>query len=158
MGNPPFIRYQSFTGAARASAIQAALAQGVSLKRLSSAWAAFLVHAAGCLNSYGRLGFVLPAELLATHYAANVRAAFLLHRFGSLKIILFEQLVFPGVMQEVILLLAEGSGGCNSFQVYPIQKCRVPKKLNCFAEPTISHRTLVTNGQLDFFTKKLNMY
>jgi adenine-specific DNA-methyltransferase len=116
LGNPPFIRYQSFAGDSRIKALQAALAQGVPLKRLSSAWAAFLVHAAAFLKPTGRLGFVLPAELLATHYAAEVRS-FLLRRFGSLKIILFEQLIFPGVMEEVILLLAEGSGGCNSFEV-----------------------------------------
>jgi len=116
LGNPPFIRYQSFAGDSRSKALQAALAQGVPLKRLSSAWAAFLVHASAFLKPTGRLGFVLPAELLATHYAAEVRS-FLLRRFGSLKIILFEQLIFPGVMEEVILLLAEGSGGCNSFEL-----------------------------------------
>lgn len=116
LGNPPFIRYQSFAGDARSKALTAALAQGVPLKRLASAWAAFLVHASAFLKPRGRLGFVLPAELLATHYAAEVRS-FLLRQFGSLKIVLFEQLVFPGVMEEVILLLAEGSGGCKSFEV-----------------------------------------
>jgi adenine-specific DNA methylase len=116
LGNPPFIRYQSFSGQARSNAMRAALAQGITLKRLSSAWAPFLIHAAACLKPTGRLGFVLPAELLATHYAAEVRA-FLLRRFASLKIILFEELIFPGVMQEVILLLAEGTGGCESFEV-----------------------------------------
>jgi adenine-specific DNA methylase len=116
LGNPPFIRYQSFSGDARAKGLQAALAQGVSLRRLSSAWAACLIHASAFLNESGRLGFVLPAELLSTHYAAEVRS-FLLRRFGSLKIVVFEQLVFPGVMEEVILLLAEGVGGCKSFEV-----------------------------------------
>jgi len=120
LGNPPFIRYQSFTGDSRAKALTAALRQGVPLRRLASAWAAFLVHASAFLKPNGRLGFVLPAELLATRYAAEVRS-FLLRRFGSLKIILFEQLIFPGVMEEVILLLAEGSGGCNSFEVIQVK-------------------------------------
>lgn len=120
LGNPPFIRYQSFTGDSRAKALTAALRQGVPLRRLASAWAAFLVHAAAFLKPNGRLGFVLPAELLATRYAAEVRS-FLLRRFGSLKIVLFEQLIFPGVMEEVILLLAEGSGGCNSFEVIQVK-------------------------------------
>jgi adenine-specific DNA-methyltransferase len=120
LGNPPFIRYQSFTGDSRAKALSAALRQGVPLRRLASAWAAFLVHASAFLKPTGRLGFVLPAELLTTHYAAAVRS-FLLRRFGSLKIILFEQLIFPGVMEEVILLLAEGSGGCRSFEVIQVK-------------------------------------
>jgi adenine-specific DNA-methyltransferase len=72
------------------------------------------------LGPNGRLGFVLPAELLATHYAGEVRS-FLLRRFGSLKIVVFKELVFPGVMEEVILLLAEGSGGCNSFEIIQVK-------------------------------------
>jgi adenine-specific DNA-methyltransferase len=120
LGNPPFIRYQSFSGDSRAKALKAALRQGVPLRKLSSAWAAFLVHASAFVKPNGRLGFVLPAELLATHYAAEVRS-FLLRRFGSLKIILFEQLIFPGVMEEVILLLAEGAGGCKSFEVIQVK-------------------------------------
>lgn len=139
LGNPPFVRYQSFSGDSRLKALEAALAQGVPLKRLSSAWAAFLVHAASFLKPNGRLGFVLPAELLATHYAAEVRS-FLLRRFGSLKIILFERLVFPEVMEEVILLLAEGHGGCNSFEVVQIKDLdclnRAILRGNGYAPPT----------------------
>jgi adenine-specific DNA methylase len=120
LGNPPFVRYQTFAGDARIRALRAALAQGVPLRRLASAWAAFLIHASAFVSPVGRLGFVLPAELLATHYAAEVRS-FLLRRFGSLKIILFESLVFPGVTEEIILLLAEGSGGCSSFEVVQVK-------------------------------------
>jgi adenine-specific DNA-methyltransferase len=134
LGNPPFIRYQSFSGDARLKALTAALAQGVPLKKLSSAWAAFLIHSSTFLKPAGRLAFVLPAELLATHYAAEVRS-FLLRRFGSLKIIMFEQLVFPGVLEEVILLLAEGRGGCKSFEVIQVKNIE-----------SLSHAVLRGNG------------
>jgi adenine-specific DNA-methyltransferase len=36
LGNPPFVRYQSFSGDARIKALKAALAQGVTLRRLSA--------------------------------------------------------------------------------------------------------------------------
>lgn len=117
IGNPPYVRYQSFSGEARAKALQMALAQGVRLTGLASSWAAFTVHAARFLAPEGRLGLVLPAELLSVNYAAEVRR-FLLDRFAKVRLVLFEQRVFPGVMEEVVLLLAEGSGGAAAFEVY----------------------------------------
>lgn len=72
IGNPPYIRYQGFTGSARVKAREAARAAGVALSGLASSWAAFTVHAASFLRDGGRLGLVLPAELLSVNYAAPV--------------------------------------------------------------------------------------
>jgi len=117
VGNPPYVRYQNFSGEPRARAVEAALRQGVRLNGLSSSWAAFTVHAASFLKPGGRLGLVLPAELLSVKYAAQVRT-FLLKRFGSVRLVLFDNLVFPGVLEDVVLLLAEGQGGASHFEVY----------------------------------------
>ena len=38
IGNPPFIRYQDFSGTARARSLEAALTQGVRLSGLASSW------------------------------------------------------------------------------------------------------------------------
>jgi tRNA G10 N-methylase Trm11 len=73
IGNPPYVRYQQHVGDARAKSLEAALAQGVRLSGLASSWAAFVVHAASFLKPDGRLGLVLPAELLTVKYAAEVR-------------------------------------------------------------------------------------
>lgn len=116
LGNPPFVRYQDFTGAARARGMEAALAQGVRLSGLASSWAAFVVRAAEHLAPGGRLALVLPAELMSVGYAAEVRR-FLLRRFGRLRLVCFEERVFPGVLEEVVLLLAEGSGGAPGFEL-----------------------------------------
>jgi hypothetical protein len=43
---------------------------------------------------------------------------FLLKRFASVRLVMFERRVFPGVLEEVVLLLAEGSGGAKCFEVY----------------------------------------
>ena len=109
VGNPPYVRYQAFTGAARTKGLEAALAQGIRLTALASSWAAFVVHAASFVAPGGRLALVLPAELLSVNYAAPVRR-FLMQRFTSVRLVLFEDRVFPGVMEEVVLLLAEGQG------------------------------------------------
>jgi adenine-specific DNA-methyltransferase len=107
VGNPPYVRYQDFSGAARARSRKAALYAGVPLNGLASSWAAFTVHAALFLKTGGRLGLVLPAELLTVNYAAEVRR-FLMERFARVRLVLFTELVFPGVLEEVVLLLADG--------------------------------------------------
>ena len=117
IGNPPYVRYQQFDGEARAKSLRASLAQGVRLSGLASSWAAFTVHAASFLKPEGRLGLVLPAELLSVKYAAEVRR-YLLRRFASVRLVTFEELVFPGVLEDVVLLLAEGTGGAPHFEVY----------------------------------------
>lgn len=63
------------------------------------------------------MGLVLPGELLTVTYAAEVRS-FLLRRFARVRLVLFEERVFPGVMEEVVLLLAEGTGGTDHFELY----------------------------------------
>ncbi|MGH6870353.1 MAG: HsdM family class I SAM-dependent methyltransferase [Rhizomicrobium sp.] len=117
IGNPPYIRYQQHSGTSRAKSLEAALAEGVRLNGLASSWAAFTVHSTRFLKPGGRLGLVLPAELLSVNYAAPVRR-FLLQRFSRVRLVMFESLVFPGALEEVVLLLAEGSGGADCFEVY----------------------------------------
>ena len=107
VGNPPYVRYQDFSGLARSRSREAALRAGVPLTGLASSWAAFTVHAALFLKAGGRLGLVLPAELLTVNYAAEVRR-FLLERFARVRLVLFTERVFPGVLEEVVLLLADG--------------------------------------------------
>jgi adenine-specific DNA-methyltransferase len=110
IGNPPYVRYQDFTGESRARGRAAALRAGVPLTGLASSWAAFTVHSALFLKPGGRLGLVLPAELLTVNYAAEVRR-FLMRRFATVRLVLFTERVFPGVLEEVVLLLADGYGG-----------------------------------------------
>lgn len=116
IGNPPYVRYQQFAGEARALAREAALRGGVALTALASSWAAFTVHASLFLSTGGRLGLVVPAELLSVNYAAGVRR-FLLERFGRVRLVAFTERVFPGVQEEVLLLLAEGTGPTSEFEL-----------------------------------------
>ncbi|ARQ13728.1 N6 adenine-specific DNA methyltransferase protein (plasmid) [Rhizobium etli] len=107
VGNPPYIRYQDFTGETRARAREAAIRGGISLTGLASSWAAFTVHSALFLKQGGRLAFVLPAELLSVNYAAPVRK-FLFNRFRDVQLVLFDEQVFQEAEADVVLLLADG--------------------------------------------------
>lgn len=116
VGNPPFVRYQDHRGDARKLSAQAALRQGVRLTGLASSWAALVVHASAFLKPNGRLAMVLPAELLTVHYAESVRR-WLRQRFRGVTLVMFERLQFDDALERVVLLLAHGSGGCESFSI-----------------------------------------
>lgn len=129
VGNPPYVRYQQHAGAARLKSLEAALSHGVRLNGLASSWAAFTVQAAAFLKKEGRLGLVLPAELLSVNYAAPIRR-FLLERFGHVRLVMFESRVFPSVLEEVILLMAEGSGGAKHFEVYQARDLKALQEID----------------------------
>ena len=115
VGNPPFIRYHDHAGEARTAANNAALAQGVKLSGLASAWAACLIHSASFLKPGGRLAMVLPAELLTVNYAAPVRD-WLRSHFGRIGIVTLRQLQFDA-LANVVLLFADGNGGTDKVHV-----------------------------------------
>ena len=117
LGNPPYIRYQAFSGSDRTKANQAALSHGVRFDGLTNSWAPFMVHAAGFLRPSGRLALVLPAELLSVNYAAPARQ-FLMERFGRVALVVFQERVFPGVLEEVVIVLAEGEGPTDHCELY----------------------------------------
>lgn len=138
IGNPPYVRYQGFSGEARARSREAALRAGVALTNLASSWAAFTIHSALHLRAGGRLGLVLPAELLTVNYAAPVRQ-FLLDHFTQVSLVLFEERIFPGVLEEVVLLLAEGydPAGVNGTEHMSLYQM---KDVAGLEETSVAHR------------------
>jgi len=120
VGNPPFVRFHDFAGESAARAREVAGRAGVQLTRLASSWAAFTVHAATFLRPGGRLGLVVPAELLSVNYAANVRR-FLAQSFESVRLVLFANRAFPDVLQDVVLLFADGYG-CGPARKWEVQR------------------------------------
>src|SRR6267378_3804441 len=121
VGNPPFIRYQTFNGSMRSAPLERAAEAGVKLPQLSSSWAPFLVHAVSFLRHGGRLGMVAPAELAHAQYAREV-LRFLLQKFGRITVRMFQQKLFPELSEDTILLLCEDHGTrCGWFSVAPTQ-------------------------------------
>jgi methylase of polypeptide subunit release factors len=106
IGNPPYIRYQEFKGATRSLALQQAARAGVRLPQLASSWAPFVAHAVSFLKRGGRLALILPAELIHAGYAAPIRR-YLRDSFDEVSVICFREVVFPGVQEEVVVLLAD---------------------------------------------------
>jgi adenine-specific DNA-methyltransferase len=108
VGNPPFIRYQTFPEPHRGRAMAILSRLGLKPNRLTNVWVPFVAAAAAALVPGGRLALVLPAELLQVSYAAQLRS-FLAGRFARLDVIACNELFFAGAEQEVVLLLADGA-------------------------------------------------
>lgn len=108
LGNPPFIRYQSFPEPHRARAMAIMGDQGLKPNRLTNIWVPFVVAATASLKPGGRLALVLPAELLQVTYAAQLRS-YLTDHFERIDVIACNELFFENAEQEVVLLLADGA-------------------------------------------------
>jgi adenine-specific DNA-methyltransferase len=106
IGNPPFIRYQYFDKTQQIEAEKIFSRAGLEYSKLTNPWVSFVVGSSLLLKEHGKLGFVVPAEILQVSYAARLRN-FLAHFYNKIVIISFKKLVFPSAQQEVVLLLCE---------------------------------------------------
>lgn len=109
-GNPPFIRYQHFSGEVRQRALSLCAAQGAQFTGLTSSWAPFIVAAASLLKRGGRMAFVVPAEIGHAPYASPL-LEYLISNFATVQVIAVREKLFPQLSEDCWLLYADGFGG-----------------------------------------------
>lgn len=101
-GNPPYIRFGNWASEQRDPALELMRRVGLRPTKLTNAWVPFVVASTMLARDGGRVGLVVPAELLQVTYAAQLRE-FLLSRYREITLVTFERLVFDGILQEVVL-------------------------------------------------------
>ncbi|EGO2739282.1 class I SAM-dependent methyltransferase [Enterococcus faecalis] len=106
LGNPPYIRYQYLTKEQRDFQSDILENNGVRSNKLINAWMAFTIASVEMVKEEGKIAFILPTDLLQVSYAKQLRD-FLFNSLSSLTIITFDELVFEGIQQDVVLLLGE---------------------------------------------------
>jgi adenine-specific DNA-methyltransferase len=107
IGNPPYVRLRALTEKARASALEAASqVLGTNMDPSGSIWMPFVLHATRFLVRGGRLAFVLPYELTYVRYARPLWQ-WLGARFGKLQVLRTHERLFPDILQDVVILLAD---------------------------------------------------
>ena len=133
---------------------------------MTNAWVSFIVGSSLLLKKNGKIGFVLPAELLQVSYAKQLRT-FLAHFYNKINIVSFRKLVFPNIQQEVILLLCEKNDSeahliehlelenATELEKLDVSKLKSPKKKIDFKS---NKWTFYFLGQeeIDFIEKLLN--
>ncbi len=110
VGNPPFIRYQGFSGEMRERALRLARRFGADLSSLTSSWAPFVAASASLLRPGGRIAFVVPAEIGHATYAVPLIEA-LCASFGEVVIVAVREKIFPALSEDAWILYAADYGG-----------------------------------------------
>jgi len=126
IGNPPYIRYQFFDRLQQVEAGDIFIKAGLTYSKLTNAWVSFVVGASLLLKEKGgKIGFVLPAEILQVSYAQQLRS-FIARFYNKINIISFQKLVFPDIQQEVVLLLCE-KNDTKTHNIEHIELCDASK-------------------------------
>jgi adenine-specific DNA-methyltransferase len=106
VGNPPFIRYQFLPAGAQELAEQIFLKYGLPFTRHTNAWVPFIIASLELLKPGGRLGMIIPAEILHVMHAQSLRTYL---GINCEKLLIFdpEDMWFENTLQGVVILLAQ---------------------------------------------------
>jgi len=151
VGNPPFIRYQYYDEGQQTLAGEIFKKAGLKRSKLTNAWVTFVVGCSLLLKETGKMGFVIPSELLQVTYAQQLRK-YLATSFNKINIISFENLVFEEIQQEVVLLLCERTGtGEHLIEHIEVKDAEALRQLD-------PHRLNLPTKQIDFHADKWTYY
>lgn len=114
VGNPPYVRLRHLAAVDAGRALHVAQATlGQPMDPSGSIWMPFVLHATRFLVGGGRLALVLPYELTYVRYARPLWR-YLGDNFGHVSIVRVHERMFPEILQEVVLLLADHRGGSTA--------------------------------------------
>lgn len=106
VGNPPFIRYQYLENITQEYIESIFNSLGLKFKKHTNLWVPFILSSINFLSSGGRLGMVVPSEILHVMHAQPLRS-FLGHACSKVLIFDPEDLWFKNTLQGAVILFAE---------------------------------------------------
>ncbi len=112
VGNPPFIRYQYLPGDAQIKAEQIFKVLGLPFTKHTNAWVPFVLASIALLKPGGRLGMILPSEIVHVMHAQALRT-YLGTTCSRILIIDPEEIWFDGTLQGAVILFAEKKGNVS---------------------------------------------
>lgn len=127
IGNPPYIKSSFLTKEQIKLCEQIHKESNLSVKKIKNIWTSFLIGGAQSLNDDGVLCYVLPAELLQVIYAKELRE-FLRDTFQKIEIFTFNELIFPEIEQDVIVLICakKKTPGVSFYHVDRLDDLKIP--------------------------------
>ena len=146
-----FTRYQYYDEGQQELAGEIFKKAGLKRSKLTNAWVTFVVGCSLLLKETGKMGFVIPSELLQVTYAQQLRK-YLATSFNKINIISFENLVFEEIQQEVVLLLCERTGtGEHLIEHIEVKDAEALQQFD-------PHRLKLPTKQIDFHADKWTYY
>lgn len=131
VGNPPYIRYQYFNKEQQQEAEKIFNRNNIKYSKLMNSWCAFVVGCTNLLKENGKLGFVLPAELLQVSHAKLIRE-FLIKNYEKISIVSFKKLVFDAIQQDVVLLLCQKGNGLPHIEYIESEDDKTLKNMDLY--------------------------
>src|ERR1035441_1113791 len=106
VGNPPFIRYQYLPEESQQKAQAIFKILGLPFTKHTNAWVPFVLSSIALLKPGGRLGMIIPSEIIHVAHAQSLRT-YLGTACSRLLIIDPEEIWFDGTLQGAVILFAE---------------------------------------------------
>ena len=106
VGNPPFIRYQYLPQESQQKAEAIFKILGLPFTKHTNAWVPFVLASISLLKPGGRLGMIIPSEIIHVAHAQSLRT-YLGAECSRLLIIDPEEIWFDGTLQGAVILFAE---------------------------------------------------
>ena len=156
IGNPPYIGRKLLSTKQKKLCTQIQADAGLK-KTIRNIWPAFVIKSSKLLGPKGVLAFVLPGEILQVAYAEEIRT-YLEEHFSFIEILTFQDLVFPALGQDVVVVFAYKSSnfsGVSYAQVRDIDSLDFaikfsPRKLNALARKAKWSSFVLSDDELDF--------
>lgn len=116
LGNPPFIRYQYMDKEVQEETQRIFSKMGLRFTKHTNIWVAFVLSALHFLQPGGRMGIVIPAEVINVIYADSLRR-YLIDTCSQILLFDPSDIWFEDTLQGAMLLLAqkksEAEQNCN---------------------------------------------
>jgi adenine-specific DNA-methyltransferase len=106
IGNPPFIRYQYLPEESQYKAEAIFKLLRLPFTKHTNAWVPFVLACIAMLKPGGRLGMILPSEIIHVMHPQSLRT-YLGAECGRMLVVDPEEIWFDGTLQGAIILLAE---------------------------------------------------
>ncbi|MCB4438263.1 N-6 DNA methylase [Alteromonas sp. McT4-15] len=106
VGNPPFIRYQFLEKAFQLNTERVFQTLGLKFTKHTNAWVPFILSSISLLRPGGRLGMVIPSEIVHVLHAQSLRT-YLGTECSKVVIIDPQEIWFEGTLQGAVIIMAE---------------------------------------------------
>ena len=106
VGNPPFIRYQFLEKNFQVNAEKIFSSLGLKFTKHTNAWVPFVLASISMLKPGGRLGMVIPSEIIHVMHAQSLRD-YLTNSCSKVVIIDPQEIWFEDTLQGAVIIFAE---------------------------------------------------
>lgn len=106
LGNPPFIRYQFLEKSFQLNTEQVFKSLGLKFTKHTNAWVPFILSCISMLRPGGRLGMVIPSEIIHVMHAQSLRT-YLGQQCSKVVLIDPQEIWFEDTLQGAVIILAQ---------------------------------------------------